>query len=613
MKTLKLADGLTLPIETVTQTIAILAKRRAGKSYTMRRLWEQLVKAGQQVVVVDPKGDQWGIRSSADGKSAGLPIVILGGERGDVPLDVGAGELVAKLVVEERVSVLLDLSLFRKREVATFMTAFLEALYRLKAREQYRTPVMLVIDEADAIAPQKPQDGEERMLGAAEDIVRRGGQRGIGCVLVTQRSAVLNKNVLTQAEMMIALRTIAPQDLAAMNAWIDVHGEPDQKKTLMASLPALPIGDAWCWSPGWPTAEGIFQRVHVLPIETFDSGASPKPGVKPIEVKTLADVDLGALKTQMAETLERAKADDPKELKKRILDLERRLKESDRSDQKLKSSVVKSVDTPVLTDADRALLAELAGKFDALAARLDHRINLEPLHEMVMREIVNAHKVHDAVRADFLKILDGKRLQRIRQNVATVAMAAPAVVIPRNAPVFEGRDPKPQQNTRSAQTSESLRRDGHAGGSELGRCERALLTVLAQRNGSGTSRGQLAVLSGYSQTSSGFANALGRLRTLGYVNGMTITNDGRGAVGEIEPLPVGRELASHWIGQLPRAEATMLQALLAHPDGLDKDDLSRVTGYSATSSGFANAVGKLRTLELASKGWPVRASEELFS
>lgn len=196
-RSLHLAKHLTLPLDAVTQTIAILAKRRAGKSYTMRRLVEQLLAAHQQVVIVDPKGDQWGIRSAADGKAPGLPVVILGGERGDVPLEPSGGEVVAKLVVEERVSVLLDVSLFRKHEVATFMTAFLENLYRLKAREQYRTPMMLVIDEADAIAPQKPQKGEERMLGAAEDIVRRGGQRGIGCVLVTQRSAVLNKNVLT--------------------------------------------------------------------------------------------------------------------------------------------------------------------------------------------------------------------------------------------------------------------------------------------------------------------------------------------------------------------------------------------------------------------------------
>jgi len=133
MSNLKIAKEISLPLAVVTETVAILAKRRVGKSYTMRRLVEQLFKNGQQVVLVDPKGDQWGVRSSADGKSPGLPIVILGGEHGDTPLEVGGGEVVAKLVVEERVSILIDLSTFRKHEVSTFMTAFLENLYRLKA------------------------------------------------------------------------------------------------------------------------------------------------------------------------------------------------------------------------------------------------------------------------------------------------------------------------------------------------------------------------------------------------------------------------------------------------------------------------------------------------
>lgn len=327
---IQIAEDLTLPIDVVTQTISIIAKRRVGKSYTMRRIAEQLFKAGQQIVIVDPKGDQWGIRSAADGKSPGLPVVILGGERGDVPLEVGSGEVVAKLVTEERVSVLLDLSLFRKHEVATFMTAFLENLYRLKAREIYRTPLQIIIDEADAIAPQKPQQGEERMLGAAEDIVRRGGQRGIGCILVTQRSAVLNKNVLTQSQILVALRTIAPQDLKAMDEWIQVHGERDQRKTLMDSLPSLPVGDAWFWSPGWPTTEGIFKRIHVLPIETFDSGATPKPGVKPVEPKNLADVDLNALKNQMSETIQRAKDNDPAELKRQLREAQQKALQAER-------------------------------------------------------------------------------------------------------------------------------------------------------------------------------------------------------------------------------------------------------------------------------------------
>lgn len=97
-RTLHISKDLSLPLETVTQAIGILAKRRAEKSYAMRRLVEQLFKAGQQVVLVDPKGDQWGVRSSPDGRGPGLPIVILGGERADVPLEVHGGEVVAKLV-----------------------------------------------------------------------------------------------------------------------------------------------------------------------------------------------------------------------------------------------------------------------------------------------------------------------------------------------------------------------------------------------------------------------------------------------------------------------------------------------------------------------------------
>jgi hypothetical protein len=100
----RLARELELPLDLVTQTVGVLAKRRAGKSYLARRLVEQLHHAGQQIIVVDPKGDWWGILSSHDGSGPGLPFVILGGERGHVPLEVTGGELVAQLVVEERVS-----------------------------------------------------------------------------------------------------------------------------------------------------------------------------------------------------------------------------------------------------------------------------------------------------------------------------------------------------------------------------------------------------------------------------------------------------------------------------------------------------------------------------
>src|SRR5919204_489685 len=94
---LKIARGLRLPVEAITQTFAILAKRGVGKTYTAAVLTEELLKAGLPVAVVDPVGAWWGLRSSADGKRPGLPVVIFGGERGDVPLEETAVEVLVAL------------------------------------------------------------------------------------------------------------------------------------------------------------------------------------------------------------------------------------------------------------------------------------------------------------------------------------------------------------------------------------------------------------------------------------------------------------------------------------------------------------------------------------
>jgi hypothetical protein len=578
---LKLADNLKLPVELVTQAIGILAKRRAGKSYTARRLTEQLLHARQQVVIADPKGDWWGIRSSADGKSPGLPVVILGGERGDVPLEAGGGEVVAKLVVEERVSVLLDLSLLRKHEVSTFMGAFLEDLYRLKAREIYRTPLMLVIDEADAIAPQDPFKGEERMLGAAEDIVRRGGQRGIGCTMITQRSAVLNKNVLTQIQMLVALRTIAPQDLKAIKAWIDVHGTVEQGKTMIDSLPSLPIGDAWFWSPGWPTTDGIFARAHVLPIETFDSGATPKPGEKRREPKNLADVDLDALKRQMTETIERAKADDPKELRKKIAALESQVYKSAKAVQ---SGSPKGA-VPDQAAIDRAVANALKSRE---AEWLAHFRQLE-------------RKVSQA----------GKVLSQIAGMAGGTDLSVPAPLP--QPPNFCGHNKSTSKDVNDIVTSRlnplapkvktppRETSNGAAGG--LSRLQRALLTTLAQE-GKELGKGRLLALAGYrasGDVSSCFADMVREGWAEAPASGtLRITELGRRVLGPYEPLPRGEELRQlrlQHAGLSAFERKALEQLFAAYPDSLAKGKILELTGYKASgdiSSSFA---------KLAQMGW----------
>lgn len=564
MSRIKISNDLLLPVDVVTQVIAILAKRRAGKSYTMRRVVEQLFDAGQQIVLIDPKGDQWGLRSSADGKSAGKPILILGGEHGDLPLEAAAGELIARLVVEERVSVLLDLSLFRKNQVAHFMTDFLENLYRLKAQEKYRTPLMLVVDEADAIAPQKPQANEARMLGSIEDIVRRGGQRGIGCTLVSQRSAVLNKNVLTQAQVLVVLRTIAPQDIAAMKAWIEVHGTLEQGRTLIESLPALPVGDAWFWSPGWPTNDGIFKRVRVLPIETFDSGDTPKPGQKRVMPKTLADVDLDALKGHMADTIEKQKANDPALLRKRIAELEKQL------------SVGNTAPSVQELQKHRAEIAK----------------HYTPIIEQQKREINRLNSIVVSVA----KLVSG--------TAATVATPQPDPVSKIKQHIIQSDINKAaRRNAVSTQTP-----------SMLPTGEQKVLAALIQYP-NGLERNQLTVLTGFKRsTRDAYIQRLSEKQYVGKVGSKIIASEeGKAALPDFEPLPTGRELQEYWREKLPDGEWKILEVLIhAYPNTRDRETLSEITEFKrSTRDAYIQRLASKELIETVGRG-EVKASETLF-
>jgi DNA helicase HerA-like ATPase len=84
---LRIAEDLELPIDLVVQKVAILARSGAGKTNTAVDVVEELLEAKQQVVVLDPPGAWWGLRTSADGKKPGYPVVVLGGVHGDLPLE----------------------------------------------------------------------------------------------------------------------------------------------------------------------------------------------------------------------------------------------------------------------------------------------------------------------------------------------------------------------------------------------------------------------------------------------------------------------------------------------------------------------------------------------
>jgi len=100
MTKLRIGPGLSLPLDAITQTFCIFGKRGSGKSNGATVLVEELLKAEQPVVVLDPVDAWFGLKSSFDGKGPGFPVYIFGGAHKDLPLEPTAGSLIAEVVAK---------------------------------------------------------------------------------------------------------------------------------------------------------------------------------------------------------------------------------------------------------------------------------------------------------------------------------------------------------------------------------------------------------------------------------------------------------------------------------------------------------------------------------
>lgn len=575
MKNLDLGWKLRVPVdEAVTETLAILGRRGSGKTYTAGVFVEELLGSGFQVVVVDPIDVWWGLRSSADGKSSGYPITIFGGEHEDLPLLETAGAVLADAIVEGRFSAILSLRHLSKNGLRRFVADFGERLYERKGAKQYRSPLHLVFDEADTVVPQRLFDGGERCYGAVDTLIRRGRSSGIGATLVSQRAAVIAKDVLTQVEVMVAHQTTGPQDRKALETWIEAHDTGNRKKAFLDSVAGLPRGVAWFWSPAWLD---IFQQVHVRRKRTFDSSSTPKAGERQAAPKKLAPVELDALRDRIAETIERAKADDPRELRKKIAELEKQV-----------SAKVVKVPPPVLDKKELKRLEQAVEDLDTLFTSV----------EATAQEIREQSKELSATKIELGKILDAVRGPHPGLRVQDFVPSFPA-----SLPVQRPKNGTSNGASKEMPVSGGLQR---------------MLVALAQ-SPRGLSSRQLGLRAGLSSKSGTFKTYLSKARTEKWVEGggdlMRITEAGhRQLPPSYSPLPTGAALRDYWLRQLGGGAARMLEALAeVYPRALTNEGLGEKANLSANSGTFKTYLSRLRTLELVTGRGELRASEELFS
>jgi hypothetical protein len=561
----KTTDGkaFTLPLDLVTQTQAIIATKGKGKTYLAMVQVEEMLKAGLPVVCLDPTGVWWGLQ--AEGIAKGFPIIVMGGEHGNVPLEPNAGEIIADWIVETNQSAVLDLSSFESNAAQDrFVTAFAERFYRRKAKN--RTAIHLMLDEADSYCPQRPMPGQQRMLGAFEAIVRRGRSRGIGITLITQRPAVLNKNVLMMAELLTCLGIVGHIDQDAVDEWVKRYGDPEQRKVFMATLAALPKGRAWFWSPSWL---GCFTQVDVRQKLTFDSSKTPEAGQKFETPKNVAAPDLASLTAQIQATIEKAKADDPKELRRKIGELEKKLRAAEQSVKPC------SHEAEILKlKADNQLKAKVLSTMHAFKRSVDRRI------VAMQQSLTDLQQTIDNQLAGHFMV-EAERIQ-------------PAVPIHNS---LKNR-PETKQVPRHVKISER-------GSGDITNSQRKILNALAALERLGVtlaSRDQIAILAGYASDGGAYGNLLGSLRTVGMIEyptqgSVSITDAGRSNSNADDCVPYGADLVESWCSRIGGSHAKLLRVLVGrYPKDMTRDELAEVVGQEAKGGAFGNKLGRLRTL-----------------
>lgn len=252
---------IELPVQSATKTFAILAKRGAGKSYTGAVLAEEFHKNNIPFVVFDPIDVWWGLRFNKDGKSQGLPVVVFGLEHSDIQLNRDMGREIARAIVNDNISCVISTFGMSKNDQRHLITEFAQELLVIN-----NSPRHIFIEEAHEFVPQRVMGDMGKVFNAVSNLVVMGRNRGLGVTLINQRAATINKDVLTQLDTLLAFRNTSPQDRQALKEWVEYHAAEGDFKEFIDSLPSLPTGEGWIWSPEFME---VFKRIKIRERETF--------------------------------------------------------------------------------------------------------------------------------------------------------------------------------------------------------------------------------------------------------------------------------------------------------------------------------------------------------
>lgn len=556
MTNFKIGNLSVDPVAYGSQGNAILGIRGSGKTYTATFIAEKLFEAGVPFIAFDPIGVWRYLR--IPGKGRGYPVVVAGGQEGDLPLTVASAPEIVRAAMLGGVSLVIDLFTIdlSKADWKRIVTSCVKVLLHENSRHGLRH---IFIEEAAEFAPQRVGPDQGQVYAEIEKLARMGGNARLGYTLINQRAEEVNKAVLELCDSLFLHRQKGRNSLTALSKWLDV-GNVKDAKTIINSMSSLPQGQCWAWMG--ETEEPVLIKVpaknSLHPDRTIMRGATST------KLKSAVDVDkfVSAMKQNLVKIEAEAEANDPAKLRKQIADLQKQLKGKGApvADPKLNEARLNAAHQEGY-DAGVAAWGMAAESWQATLAQ----------------------KVFHMIGGDKFKFGGAKKAPKFE-----------ITHIPTDRTTFV-----PLGKIKAAEMTNSVPTVRYEGYSEYSRAEQRIIDSMffwLSVDQAQPSRPQVAAIAGYSVRSSGFEKLVSTLSTKGVLARpspglLTLNEDFKPQERHI----MNKAQAGQKFGDiLTPAQGRVLGAFA---DGASKRaDIAERSGYSETSSGFEKTLSQLSSM-----------------
>lgn len=564
MKRIKLNNSISMDLEKlISSKLLIQANSGGGKSWLIRRLVEQAY-GKVQIIIIDPEGEFSTLREKYD--------FVLAGKDGDTPAESKSAGLLARKLLELKVSAIIDIYELHPQERKHFVKLFLESM--VNAPKNLYHDVLVVLDEAHMFAPEK--DPSEA-TAAVIDLASRGRKRGYCAVLATQRISKLAKDAAAECNNKLIGRTSLDID----------------RKRAADEL-------------------GITSKEEVLALRSLEPGEFFAFG--PAISNEVIKIKVGDVKTSVPKAGSLMKVVPPTDKIKRILgklaDLPEEAKKEATTVKELKQelAISRRHRCPKITsqvDIDMAVKEATRMKDIEFMAQRDEWIK----HMSTMFKVIKTiGETALAVKKPDLKARKEK-IEKYKQLLTPT----PVVKAPYNSKrILEKHIIESDEFVGEGDTTNPITGSEQKVLNALAWCESISLVA---------SNELVAFLSGYKHCrSTGYTNPRGYLKNKGLIvynrGSVSLTDEGRTiAVAPNAPLTQD-ELHRTVLEKIDGSERKVLQPLLeAYPEGISNTDLCAAAGYMhERSTGYTNPRGRLKSyglIEHTSDGL-IRARDILF-